>query len=59
MFAAAAVAGAVGGLQHTSKQAEDAQSQRMEKLQQNLAETLTAGADPFRLPDNCTPIQGR
>ena len=56
MFAAAAVAGAVGGLQHTSKQAEDAQ---MEKLQQNLAETLTARADPFRLPDSCTPIQGR
>ena len=56
MFAAATVAGAVGGLQHTSKQAEDAQ---MEKLQQNLAETLTAGADPFRLPDSCTPIQGR
>jgi len=56
LFAAAAVAGAVGGLQHTSKQAEDAQ---MEKLQQNLAETLTAGADPFRLPDSCTPIQGR
>ncbi|OEL13652.1 Transcription factor TGA4 [Dichanthelium oligosanthes] len=38
---------AVGGLQHTSTQAEDALSQGMEKLQQNLAETLTAAADPF------------
>ena len=42
---------AVGGLQHTSTQAEDALSQGMEKLQQNLAETLTAAADPFELPD--------
>ncbi|KAK8449776.1 hypothetical protein SEVIR_7G267200v4 [Setaria viridis] len=42
---------AVGGLQHTSTQAEDALSQGMEKLQQNLAETLTAAADPFGLPD--------
>jgi transcription factor TGA len=42
---------AVGGLQHTSTQAEDALSQGMEKLQQNLAETLTAAADPFGPPD--------
>ncbi|CAL5029779.1 unnamed protein product [Urochloa decumbens] len=42
---------AVGGLQHTSMQAEDALSQGMEKLQQNLAETLTAAADPFGPPD--------
>ncbi|AQK46480.1 Transcription factor TGA4 [Zea mays] len=41
----------VGGLQHTSAQAEDALSQGMEKLQQNLAETLTAEADPFGPPD--------
>ncbi|KAG0527697.1 hypothetical protein BDA96_06G255400 [Sorghum bicolor] len=41
----------VGGLQHTSTQAEDALSQGMEKLQQNLAETLTAEADPFGPPD--------
>ncbi|CAL5070297.1 unnamed protein product [Urochloa decumbens] len=42
---------AVGGLQHTSTQAEDALSQGMDKLQQNLAETLTAAADPFGPPD--------
>jgi len=42
---------AVGGLQHTSTQAEDALSQGMEKLQQNLGETLTAAADPFGPPD--------
>lgn len=42
---------AVGGLQHTSTQAEDTLSQGMEKLQQNLAETLTAAADPFGPPD--------
>nr|ACN33853.1 unknown [Zea mays] len=41
----------VGGLQHTSTQAEDALSQGMEKLQQNLAEILTAEADPFGAPD--------
>ncbi|CAL5014631.1 unnamed protein product [Urochloa decumbens] len=41
----------VGGLQHTSTQAEDALSQGMDKLQQNLAETLTAAADPFGPPD--------
>lgn len=41
----------VGNLQHTSMQAEDALSQGMEKLQQNLAETLTAEADPFGPPD--------
>jgi hypothetical protein len=41
----------VGGLQHTSTQAEDALSQGMEKLQQNLAEILTAEADPFGTPD--------
>jgi hypothetical protein len=41
----------VGGLQNTSTQAEDALSQGMEKLQQNLAETLTAEADPFGPPD--------
>ena len=41
----------VGGLQHTSTQAEDALSQGMEKLQQNLAETLTAEAVPFGPPD--------
>nr|CAB3485898.1 unnamed protein product [Digitaria exilis] len=42
---------AVSGLQHTSTQAEDALSQGMEKLQQNLAETVTAAADPFGPPD--------
>lgn len=42
---------AVGGLQHTSTQAEDALSQGMEKLQQNLAETLTTAADLFGPPD--------
>lgn len=41
----------VGGLQHTSAQAEDALSQGMDKLHQNLAETLTAEADPFGPPD--------
>ena len=41
----------MGGLQHTSTQAEDALSQGIGKLQQNLAETLTAAADPFEIPD--------
>ncbi|WVZ87362.1 hypothetical protein U9M48_034005 [Paspalum notatum var. saurae] len=43
----------VHGLQHTSTQAEDALSQGMEKLQQNVAETLTLApvADPFGTPD--------
>ncbi|KAL5216389.1 hypothetical protein ABZP36_007790 [Zizania latifolia] len=41
---------AVGGLQHSSTQAEDALSQGMHKLQQTIAEALTA-ADPFGSPD--------
>ncbi|KAL5214033.1 hypothetical protein ABZP36_003185 [Zizania latifolia] len=41
---------AVGGLQHSSTQAEDALSQGMEKLRQTIAEALTA-ADPFGSPD--------
>ncbi|KAJ1273021.1 hypothetical protein BS78_06G248300 [Paspalum vaginatum] len=41
----------VHGLQHTSTQAEDALSQGMEKLQQNVAETLAPAADPFGTPE--------
>lgn len=41
----------VDGLQNTSTQAEDALSQGMEKLQQNVAETLTAAADLFGTPE--------
>ncbi|KAG8066418.1 hypothetical protein GUJ93_ZPchr0004g39491 [Zizania palustris] len=41
---------AVGSLQHSSTQAEDALSQGMEKLQQTIADAVTA-ADPFGSPD--------
>lgn len=38
-------------LQQSSTQAEDALSQGMERLQQTLADALTAAADPFASPD--------